>query len=400
MNCLIMSETAAFPWGMASTTRVRNLARGLANNGINVEYVGLHGADVEYSAYKKKKGDAQGIRYSYPGCFPVRPQDRLLRRVDDFFGKWLSVVKLLSLKLFGKIDAVILDSKNHKTVLFWSRFLHAINVPVILELCEWPLAVSQFKGTGFDVARIFCHDAILSADAVLPVSNFIEEEVQRVALRSKRPIKSLKIPAIIDTDLDDYSQTADQSKPYLVYFGQIDYPKIASLIVDIVVELKKRGKDINIKFTGSGFCEAFNKLKAYAKERGVAKNFEFTGFLPKEKFHKLMRGALMLLSPVFDDLQSKSEFSSEIVYYLTSGLPVVTTAISRGQDYLIDGTNAFVASDCSAHAIVDKIEQAFNGTQLPSTFGLLGNKKFRQLYSSEYSQRLKEFIEDLVHEAK
>jgi hypothetical protein len=140
MHCVILSETASFPWGMAASTRVRNIAKALIDQGVTVNYIGLRGANTKYEKHKPKSGQYDQINYCYPGGFPVRSKNWFVRRIDDLLGKWLSYSKIKHLKKHGLLDMVILYSRSYRTVVFWSGMLKKLDVKVILELCEWPLA--------------------------------------------------------------------------------------------------------------------------------------------------------------------------------------------------------------------------------------------------------------------
>lgn len=390
---LIISESSSFPWGMASASRVRNIAKGLIASGVHVAYVGLRGATVDFSTDKKRNGNVQGIEYSYPGGFAVSSNNWWVRRLDDFLGKWLSVVKILSLKLRGEIDVVILYSRNHKVVIFWSKLLRMIKVPVVLELCEWPLAIAETKGKGFEYARKFCHNAVLSVDAILPISCYIENEVKKIAANAQRDIPLLKIPILVDTEINEDTKKTESMHQYLLYCGSISYMDIARFIVDVSCELKKRGRDISIKFTGGGSPDALNKLKEYANEKGVLDHFQFTGFVYAQELHELMAGALALLAPLPDDLQSQARFPTKLAYYLSSGSPVITTAVGSVNEYLVDSKNAFIAETYAVDKIADKIECVVDDPALALQVSKKGQDvAFKEFYFKNACKGLKEFL--------
>ena len=375
MNVLILSSSS-FPWGMAATTRIRCLAKGMMAEGIHVEYIGLCGADVNYSTDKKSSGKIEGIRYLYPGGFAVRSRYWLVRRVDDFLGKWATLVKLGFMKLQGRLNVVVIYSRDHKTVLFWSIFLHLINLPVVLELCEWPLAIADTKNKGFKKAYAFCHDAVLSADAVIPISSYIEKEVITIAAAAGKSIPSFKIPILIDvedTGITDDSADNNQ-QPYLLYTGAISYFDIAKLIVDISARLQEDNIRIKIKFTGGGSRNSFDSLKEYARDKGVLDNFEFTGFVNDEELARLMRGATALLAPLPENLQSTSRFPTKLGFYLASGSPVITNNVGEVEQYLQDNVNALVASGCHAGMIADKVKTVLGDPSSAKTLGKNGKK--------------------------
>lgn len=403
VNVVILSSSS-FPWGMAAITRVRCLAKGMMAEDMHVEYIGLCGADVQcstdidYTVDRKRSGQAYGIKYSYPGGFAVRSRYWLIRRVDDFLGKWATLIKLGFMKFQRKLDVVVIYSRNHKVVLFWSRFLHLIKVPVVLELCEWPLAIADTKNKGFKKAYAFCHDAVLSVDAVIPISSYIEKEVLTIAAAAGKTIPSFKIPILIDVEDTDYSDdSADNNQqPYLLYAGAISYFDIAKLVVDISAELKKDNIQIKIKFTGGGSKNLFDALKEYARDKGVLDNFEFTGFLSDEDLAKLMLGATALLAPLPENLQSTSRFPTKLGFYLASGRPVITNAVGEVTQYLQDNVNAFVASNCQAGMIADKIRTVLGNQSHAKTIGENGKTcAFKNFHFIRAAEGVRSFFESL-----
>lgn len=394
MYIIIISDTASFPWGMASTTRVRNIAKGLMAEGAKVKYFGLRAADVESSSEKKREGEVDGICYSYPGGFAVRSGNWFYRRLDDFLGKWLSVRKILLLKLTGKLDAVVIYSRNSKIVLFWIRFFHLIKVPVILEICEWPLANVGSNRVCLKNAERFCRDAVLATDAALPISRYIHEQVQNVAQMAGRTIPLFTIPIMIDIDPTDINDSALTGEQYLLYSGSIAYMDIAQFVVDVSRELKNRGISIAIRFTGGGNSEAFENLKAYARKHEVLETLEFTGFLQEKHLWSMMRGAVALLAPLPDNCQSKARFPTKLGYYLASGRPVVTTSVGSVQEYLIDCTNAYIAEDYTPKSVADAIEKVLMNRDRANEIGKCGKKLAYEIF--HYKNACKGIIEFIM----
>jgi len=379
---------------MAATTRVRNIAKSLLGGGCKTEYIGLRGADVGRTPEKRSRGFSQGIRFSYPSGIGVRPQNWCLRRLDDYLGKWLSVLKLIVRKITRRIDIAIIYSRHYKTVIFWTRILHIFNIPVVLELCEWPLAIAETKGAGFKEATAFCHQAVLAVDAVLPISSYIEQEVAKIASKANKEMPSLRIPILIDTEsTNEPIQVLEVQQYYLLYMGSLNYMDIARLIVDISAELKMRGQNISVKFTGGGFEEAFNELKAYAKDKGVLNRLDFTGFVSEQKLQELMDGAFGLLAPLPDNLQNRARFPTKLGYYLASGRPVFTTAVPSVCEYLADNKNAFIANTCNASSICDKIEQCYKIPDLGLRIGRKGKElALSQFYFMNACSKLVDFL--------
>lgn len=396
-NVIILADSASFPWGMAASNRVRNLAKGIMSSQWTVEYIGLRGADVILSEYKKKRGVFDGIKYFYPGGSPVRSNSWWMRRMDDLLGTCLSVIHILYQKFTGKVDAVIIYSMQYHTVLFWSYALSLLHIPVVLEVCEWPIACSQTSKRGFRQARKFCFNALPKVDAVLPISQYIDNEIRKIAESKNKNIPSLIIPILIDIDPVKLTPAQKSGDSYLLYSGYIGYMENAKIVIDILHELKCRSFNLHVKFTGSGPDKLFDKLKQYASEIGVLHQIEFTGFLEDYELYRLMQNALALLAPLPENSQTEARFPTKLGYYLASGSPVITNAVGDVGLYIKDGVNAFVAQKCNPCQFATKIEEIINDPILASEVGRKGTKlAFESFHYTAACKGLCDFLQEVI----
>ena len=396
---IILSESASFPWGMAAANRVRNLAKGFSQEGWQVEYIGLRGADAD----KKKDslypftGKTDGIRFNYPGMIPVRPKNWWLRRVDDIFGFCFTTALLLWRRITGKVDAVLLYTQNSNYAGFLIPFLHLLKIPVILEVCEWPLAVAEGCGEGQKKAEVFCKKIVPTVDGVLPISSYIEREIKKVASLKRKIIPSFKIPILIDV-VETENPMLKHGR-YMLYCGSISYMDIARLVVDIVFELRSMDIQLPVKFTGKKNNTLFTELKNYAEQKGVLDLFEFTGFVDEQKLYSLMRRATCLLAPLPENIQSVSRFSTKIGYYLASGTPVVINMIGDVSLYLQNGVNAFVAEQCEPKQFAVKIKEIIFSPDFAKNIGSAGRVlAFETFHYSRACKGMGEFITQVVQD--
>jgi len=397
MHCLIISESAAFPWGMAATTRVRNIGKALVLQGVCVEYIGLHGSGTSYHKSKKRSGSVEGLKYCYPGGFAVRSKNWYLRRIDDFLGKWFSLIKIKQLVKQGSLEAVIIYSRNYKTVMFWSIKLKRMGIKVILELCEWPLANTLSNNFSIENAKKFCNHAIITVDAILPISRYIENEVKVIAKKNAKTIPTFRIPILTDFVFSSANEILKDCKgpeDYILYSGSINYLDIAYFIVDIIGALQNNGYKLKLLFTGSGEKHLFDQIRVYAKNSDVAEHIEFTGQVEEKKLFEYMTNALCLLAPLPETEQSKARFPTKIGYYLSSGRPVVTNAVGSVNEYLIDGKNAFIANNYEAGLFVEKIIAIVKSPEDANRIGVRGQQlAFEKFYYKNACTGLREFLE-------
>jgi len=399
---IILSESASFPWGMAASNRVRNLGKGLLLQDWIVKYIGLRGADVQKMDIKyKSHGELEGISYCYPGRITLRPYTWWMRRIDDILG-WLSTLLMLFWEKYNhRLDDVLFYTRNENIASFWLSLLHMLNIPVVLEMCEWPLAIAEAKGKNFKVASRFCHVIVPAVDAVLPISSYICREVDRLAHIKNRSVPTFKIPILIDVALDNIQTVTTNDRQYMLYCGSYSYMDIARLVVDIVYHLTTLGCYIPVIYTGKEDAAGFAELKKYANQMGVLPLFEFTGFIAEDELNRLMGGAACLLAPMPINEQSESRFPTKIGYYLASGAPVVTNGIGEVNLYLKDNINAFVTEQCEPTQFANKILEILNDPIASKKIGLAGRElALKTFHFSLACKGLGDFIRSIVKDYK
>lgn len=388
---------------MAASNRVRNIGRALIFQGWNVEYFGLRGADVPKKNGRKFKckGMIDRIHFTYPGMFSVRSSWWWLRRVDDFLGL-VSVISLfINRKIKRQVDVVLLYSSNVYIGAFWIYFLHFLKIPVILEVCEWPIAVAQVYPEKIKQAKIFCNQIVPKADAVLPISKYIEREIKKAAEKKNKTLPSFKIPILIDVNEESHQvkEFPGFEFPYMLYCGSIGYFDIAKMVVDIIAELMRRGVSVPAVFTGHLDQDRFARLKEYANRKGVLDLFIFTGFISEEKLFSLMRLAVCLLAPLPKNSQSESRFPTKLGYYLSSEAPIVTNTVGEVNNYLKDGINAYVAKECQTDELVDKVISILRKPSEAKCVGKAGSKlAMDKFYFKSACKGLGEFFDKIIRD--
>ena len=373
MHIAIISNSASFPWGMASTNRVKLLAKGLMHLGHSVYYIGVRGAHTNFSGKKKRSGICEEIEYNYPGLFAVRPKNWSLRRVDDITAKINSTRFIKNLAKSNKLDLIILYTRDYNTVSTWSAIAKKIGVKTVLELCEWPVTYLNKERKN---AEIFCKKAPTMVDGVMPISGFITNELQNENWKANGIGKPIyEIPILVESEKFDNNRIDSKSeKPYIVYSGSSGYINIAAMIIKAMGKLKQSGCQIELKITGDLNGNKNYKLKELLEEYGIDDIVTFTGYLDEDVLIETMANARALLAPVPDDKQTQARFPTKIGFYLASGTPVITNPYGEVARYLTDKENVIFMDTFSSEELKSKIQYVLSDRESSNLIGARGRE--------------------------
>lgn len=396
-HVVILSDSLSFPRGMAGARRVQLLARGLAEEGVqSTVMLVVPNEKPANPANTEARGTFRGVDYEYTSGTPIRSRSWLKRRWNDLRGISWAFVRLWQMKRAGRLDVLILYTLNMAAVARYSFWARRLGVPVVQELCEWPLDQAAVHETSTAKARDFCERALVKADAVLPISVKLEEHIQAYSARTGRPLPSLRIPILVDMAAFT-SAPGMAAGTYFVCSGSIAYMNIIGVILDMCRELKRRGVRCTVRFTGQATPAQIERFKSEAKSRGVGEMVEYLGYLDDDSLLQHYRGATALLAPLPDDPQSVSRFPTKLGEYLTTGRPVLTTGLGEVGRYLADGVTAFMASACSAPLLADKIEEIMNDPARAARIAQAGRQLAQQEFDFiAHGRRLKAFLDGLL----
>jgi len=399
ISVVVLGEGFGFPNGMAATSRVKNIAKGLFESNANVHILCVRGTELSKNPNNLLPNGQikEGITFEYTGRKTIRSDYWLLRRWDDFYGMLIAFYRLLQLKYQKQLDAVIIYSRNSSVVKKVAFLCKLLGVLSLLELCEWPLAIANIQNKELRRAKKFCFGAVKQVNAAIPISTYIEEQVQIIAKEKGISIPLIKIPILVDGAVRPTLCDSKKTEPYMLYTGSLAYKDISKMVVDIYVELEKRKITLPVKITGAGCNHMQEEIQEYARLQGVSEHIEFVGYVNENTLKQLQQCATVLLAPLPDNLQSVSRFPTKLGYYLASGTPVVTSAVGEVNYYLEDGKTAFVAKSFSAQAFASKVEEIYMNPDLALQVGKEGAKLALSEFDYHiHGKRLFLFIEDLI----
>ena len=105
-------------------------------------------------------------------------------------------------------------------------------------------------------------------------------------------------------------------------------------LIDAVSNLKKDNITILADFVGEG--DEMKAYKQYAKDKDVAEQIIFSGYIPREKMEEKYQQADIFVLPSYNE-----GMSNALLEAMACGLPVIVTNVG-GTEELVDETNGYI----------------------------------------------------------
>ncbi len=399
LNIVILTESVSFPEGMAGTSRVRLYARGLIENGCSASTLIVRGTESHTNVRNIEiRGVADGIPFEYTSGNTTIPKSWALRRFDEVKGLLGAYIRLRQLKRRGALDCVLIYSNDIKFIRPFSRMCHRLGVPVVLDLCEWPLSKATAYGLNIKRARRFMHDAMRSVDGVIPISTFLQERIEEYEFDNDTAMSHLRIPILVDTSAFTPSVQADGEKMSFLWSGSLDYTRVVKCIADACRELSSKRTDFEVNILGGlGPKYQRKKLEAYIKKWELGDIVKVWDFLSYEDLVEMYRNATALMVLLVDDDISRSRFPTKLGEYLAVGRPVIATCMGELKNYLKDGETAFLVPDSSPEHLAQKMEEVMDNPQRTEEIGLAGRELAEQEFCyKKQGKRLRTFCLEVI----
>ena len=209
-------------------------------------------------------------------------------------GPWnhLSIREIHKIGFAEKLDALVLQ---YSPASFRSSFRLAWAITSFP--CQKITAFHTLWGGGFD--RLFGLSLLAGSDKIIATNSEIMTLLEKhVPLFLKKtywiPIGSNILSAKC------YAKRCDFSQPVISFFGMLYPGKGLSLILDVLQELKERGRPFHFKFIGGGMLGLKSYEDHFQKEieaRGLHDIVEHLGLLPAEEVSAWIQASRFLFLP-------------------------------------------------------------------------------------------------------
>lgn len=362
---IFLIDEFGFPNGSASSSRVGLLGRAMVEAGLKVTVLATRPSEAGHSLNQQARGIYCNVEFEYTSGTTVRSRWFCVRRVRDALG-WIVAMWRLSCAGLCRSNCtcIYLFSDSPSLCIPAAVLSRALDMPVIIELCEWHPALPHCSRS---VRWYYRHLRFCLADGVTAISKVLGDRA-----RATRPADSLTVVEVpILADLSE-ARTSLGERPdgdaYVLWCGNVDgYIESVTWLVRAFATGHQQYPGCRLVIVGGISLQGAERILAVADQAGLRREqVELTGYVPRQRLLDLYVGASALLAPLEDDDRSRSRFPTKIGEYLASGRPVITAGVGEILRFFRDGQNAYIYDPavptsfaaCVRHVLADPIEAA------------------------------------------
>lgn len=277
----------------------------------NVNLIGLNNLDLatlsesisqsSYSNFSKSVSNAEVALNPYPGSSQsgssILEQKNKLNsntissstsnpfQVDDLYGNDI----LLRINQFADYAAEVASTMDFDVIHChdWMTFPAGIRIkeqskkPLVAHIhsLEYDRAGPESKSWVFDIEK----EAMCIADLVIPVSNYTGSIAQDHYQIS--PSKIFSVHNGVDL-VEVYKERKEFPEKLVLFLGRITGQKGPQFFLDIASKVLQHSP--NVRFVMAGTGDQLRDLIEDGAYKNIGTKFHFTGFLTKEKVHKVL----------------------------------------------------------------------------------------------------------------
>lgn len=377
MNLLIVN-TLPVPSGQASVNRILSLAKGLVESGDSVTILStasggdnlFHSSDgVEYCNFGNP---GNGIICLLRSLIRVRRYIRHNNRVLDA----LWVVSNSPLLLYPLWVSCRLNK-----------------VKYIQEKSEFPFILMK-KGFLAKVwGKVYVNTIYKLFDGMIIMTQPLLEFFKKLV---RKDCQLIKVPMTVDISRFENVKAENQYGDYAAYCGNMSGNKDGVMnLIEAFSYVGPKHPDFKLLMIGGTNDPAeFDKIKNRVNELGL-KNVVFTGRVTRDEIPALLTNAKVLCLARPSSLQSTGGFPTKLGEYLTTGHPVVVTAVGEIPGYLNE-TNSFIVEPDNNEKFGERLNEVLDDYERASAIGREGRKVALANFNYKVqAERLHQFLAEL-----
>lgn len=356
---ILYTGSFRFPTGDAAAARVLGIAKAMRSLGAEVIFGGGE------SAGRPQDADLQGgFRYQDFAYWPQGGLDQpSLSAIARLLQKRKNAAKTLSwiggFRPRG-IAAIVAYEPSTWLGLRLRSYTQRHRIPLIVDLTEWPTGQTLSGGTfGFrnldsEFRMRFLYE---HCDGMIAVSSFLE------GYYAARGCKAIRIPPLVD--LEDEKWRTPAWKPddalRLIYAGSPGNKDMLRNIIRGVLLAGGSRRRLELNLVGVTQEQA-QELSGCDLNPGAQSGISIRchGKIPQTEVPARLAASDFSVLLRQDSKNAKAGFATKFVESLAAGTPPIANATGDIAEFMKDGSEGLLVTDCSAEGLAATLKRALN----------------------------------------
>jgi len=229
-------------------------------------------------------------------------------------------------------------------------------------------------------------DLIERANTITTVAHSVAMELREYGLNSKDV-------EVIGNGVDEKVFTPIKNKvdeKYILYSGRLDYRKGLFDLIESSKIICQVHPELSFVITGKGIL--VDKLKRRVNESGLKNNFNFVGFVSREKLIQLYQQATIYVLP-----SHYEGLPTVLLEAMACGCPVVATSVSGNLDVLTQGHDGILVPPKSPDKIAEAVLKLLDDEKMRNTLGINARNTIENRFTwSIISKKFLHFYNSLI----
>ena len=206
--------------------------------------------------------------------------------------------------------------------------------------------------------------------------------------RVNKNCRLVHIPMTVDTSRFEIERTNSEYGKYIAYCGNMTGNKDGvENLIEAFKEVEPAFPDIKLLLIGGCNTKAqFEARKQYVEKTGL-KNVVFYGKAPRDEMPKLLKNAMMLCLARPTTTQATYGFPTKLGEYLSTGNPIVVTAVGDIPRYLTNENSYIVKADDN-HAFALRISEVLDNYGHAVEVGARGKELAKTVFNAEVQSKV------------
>ena len=359
MSKVYFITKSPFPYGYASTNRLKCYAKALKSQGTDCEMIIFQRGCIRDN---RAKGVYEGIPYLYVGGKSLRSSSKYIARINDIIDR----IKVVTFMLHVKPKDTVYFYQSIPFIIVLLFIAKIKGARCLSELCEYPYIGSTKSSWGKKIGKWFVMNILMKRyDGFVAISDSLVKLAKQISPQSE----IIKVPILVDYSRFYETNNAcnDKSDPYIFHSGSLTEQKDGIVgMIKAYGEVLKR-TNIPLKFYSTGNIASSkhaDEIKELIEQYNLHGKLVFLGYLSeKDLLHYLRYSKLVILNK-YPTLQNKYCFATKLGEYMAMGKVVIITKVGESMNWLHNRSDCFMINPYDTEDLVKAVIEVLNNNDL------------------------------------